>query len=187
MEYVLRFFLCLLKWALIVVVVVTLCTAAFTFAMDYANINILVTDGMKTRTGVVLGVTNPEELPKFFTEEYLAGDLLLYDETYHDFTINSFDAQVEIEKLTTRPWSSEAAVRLNETAVIDGELPIALQTPEQLANPNKIRPPEWQGHTFEMRLEKIDGRWIIVDAVETEPAEVQDDGAAGADPAPVGA
>ena len=46
MEYVLRFLLCLLKWTLIVVVVVALCTASFTFAMDYANISILVSDGM---------------------------------------------------------------------------------------------------------------------------------------------
>ena len=55
MEYILRFLLCLLKWTLIVAVVMSLCTASFTFAMDYANISILVTDGMKMRTGVVLG------------------------------------------------------------------------------------------------------------------------------------
>ena len=70
MEYVLRFLLCLLKWTLIVVVVVSLCTASFTFAMDYANISILVSDGMKMRTGVVLGYSDAQELPKFFDEGY---------------------------------------------------------------------------------------------------------------------
>ena len=67
MEYVLRFLLCLLKWTLIVVVVAMLCTGAFTFGMNYANISVLVTDGMKMHTGVVLGYNDAAELPKFFT------------------------------------------------------------------------------------------------------------------------
>lgn len=174
MEYVLRFLLCLLKWTLIVVVVVSLCTASFTFAMDYANISILVSDGMKMRTGVVLGYSDAQELPKFFDENYLAGDELLKDTTYLDYTINSFDAQVEIEQLHTVPWEDTATVRVSETATIDGELPIALQTPEQLANPNKIRPPEWQGGTYDMTLRKSEERWIIVDVQEVEGVGQED-------------
>lgn len=168
MEYILRFLLCLLKWTLIVVVVVSLCVGAFTFGMDYANISILVTDGMKMRTGVVLGYSDAEELPKFFDEAYLAQDELLKDTTYHDYIINSFDAQVEIEQMHTVPWESTATVRVTESAVIDGELPIALQTPEQLANPNKIRPPEWKGGVYDMTLQKNEEQWMIVDVVEVE-------------------
>ena len=111
MEYVLRFLLCLLKWTLIVVVVAMLCTGAFTFGMNYANISVLVTDGMKMHTGVVLGYNDAAELPKFFTEEYLAGDETLNDRTYKDFTINSFDAQVDIEKLHTLPWEDPGAAQ----------------------------------------------------------------------------
>lgn len=173
MEYILRFLLCLLKWTLIVVVVVLLCVGAFTFGMDYANISILVTDGMKMRTGVVLGYSDAEELPKFFDETCLAGDELLRDTTYHDYTINSFDAQVQIEEMHTVPWEDTATVRVTESATIDGELPIALQTPEQLANPNKIRPPEWEGGTYEMTLQKNEEQWIIVDVVEVETEDKQ--------------
>ena len=99
---------------------------------------------------------------------YLAGDELLKDTTYLDYTINSFDAQVDIEQLHTLPWEDTATVRVSETATIDGELPIALQTPEQLANPNKIRPPEWKGGTYDMTLRKSEERWIIVDVQEVE-------------------
>lgn len=166
MEYFLRFLLCLLKCTLIVVVVVSLSVGAFTFAMNYANITILVTDGMKTRTGVVLGYTDRDELPKFFAESYLAGDALLGDETYKDFTINSYDAQVEILSLHTLPWEDTATVRLTETATIDGELPISKQTPEQLADPNKIRPPQWEGGEYELQLVKTQEQWIIADMKE---------------------
>lgn len=167
MEYVLRFLLCLLKWTLIVVVVAMLCTGAFTFGMNYANISVLVTDGMKMHTGVVLGYNDAAELPKFFTEEYLAGDETLNDRTYKDFTINSFDAQVDIEKLYTLPWEETATATVTETATIDGELPIDKQTPEQLKDPNKIRPPEWRGGVYDLKLEKRDSGWIIVSVVRT--------------------
>lgn len=166
MQYVLKFLLCILKWVLIVVIVASLGIGAFTFCMDYANISILVTDGMKMRTGVVLGYNDAQELPKFFSEDYLATDMLLEDTTYHGYVIESFDAQVEVEQLHTVPWESVAAVRVSETADINGYLPIALQTPEQLADPNKIPPPPWQGATYDMTLQKGENGWIIVSVRE---------------------
>lgn len=178
MEYFLRFLLCLLRWALIVVVVAALCVGVFTFAMDYANITILVSDGMKMRTGVVLGYNDVEELPKFFTQEYLESDELLRDTTYLDYTIHSFDAQVEVLSLHTLPWEDVATVTLTETATIDGELPISKQTPEQLADPNKIPPPPWQGGTYELTLHKDEEhRWIIVDVQQIEGQEMPEDAA----------
>lgn len=162
MQYVLKFLLCILKWVLIVVIVASLGVGAFTFCMDYANISILVTDGMKMRTGVVLGYSDPQELPKFFAQDYIDADELLTDTTYHDYVIESFDAVVEVEELHTVPWESFATVRVSETADINGYLPIALQTPEQLADPNKIPPPPWEGATYDMTLHKGENGWIIV-------------------------
>ena len=81
---------------------------------------------------------------------------------------------MEIEQLHTVPWEDTATVRVSETATIDGELPISLQTPEQLANPNKIRPPEWQGGTYDMTLRKSEKRWIIVDVQEVEGVGQED-------------
>ena len=162
MQYVLKFLLCILKWVLIVVIVASLGVGAFTFCMDYANISILVTDGMKMRTGVVLGYSDPQELPKFFAQDYIDADELLTDTTYHDYVIESFDAVVEVEELHTVPWESFATVRVSETAEINGYLPIALQTPEQLADPNKIPPPPWEGATYDLTLHKSESGWIIV-------------------------
>lgn len=171
MQYVLKFLLCILKWVLIVVIVASLGVGAFTFCMDYANISILVTDGMKMRTGVVMGYSDYQELPKFFAQDYLDGDALLADTTYHDYVIESFDAQVSIEKLQTVPWESVATVRVSETAEINGYLPIALQTPEQLADPNKIPPPPWPGASYEMTLHKGENGWIIVDVQQVNEQE----------------
>ena len=180
MEYFLRFLLCVLRWALIVLVVCALCAGVFLFAMDYTNVNILVTDGMKMRTGVVLGYNDADELNKFFTADYLAGDALLLDTTYLDYTIHSFDAQVEVESLHTLPWEDTATAVVQESVEISGELPISKQTPEQLADPNKIPPPPWKGGTYEITLHKdADHRWIITDVVKTaeetpETAEAQE-------------
>lgn len=171
MQYVLKFLLCILKWALIAVIVASLGIGAFTFCMDYANISILVTDGMKMRTGVVLGYSDPQELPKFFAQQYIEADALLEDTTYHDYVIESFDAQVEMEQLHTVPWESVATVRVSETAEINGYLPIALQTPEQLADPNKIPPPPWQGATYDLTLQKGENGWIIVSVMQVDEQE----------------
>lgn len=123
MEYFLRFLLCVLRWALIVVVVLALSVGAFLFAMDYANVTILATDGMKMRAGVVLGYNDADELTKFFTEDYLAGDELLKDTTYLDYTINSFDAQVDVESLHTLPWETTATVVVTESVTIPRRAP----------------------------------------------------------------
>ena len=171
MQYVLKFLLCILKWVLIAVIVASLGMGAFTFCMDYANISILVTDGMKMRTGVVLGYSDAQELPKFFAQEYIDTDTLLEDTTYHDYVIESFDAQVEMEKLHTVPWESVATVRVSETAEVNGYLPVALQTPEQLADPNKIPPPPWQGATYDMTLHKGENGWIIVEVQKVSEQE----------------
>lgn len=172
MEYFLRFLLCVLRWALIVVVVLALSVGVFLFAMDYTNVTILATDGMKMRAGVVLGYNDADELTKFFTEDYLAGDELLKDTTYLDYTINSFDAQVDVESLHTLPWENTATVVVTESVTIDGELPISKQTPEQLADPNKIPPPPWEGGTYELTLQKdAEHRWIITDVVKTASEE----------------
>lgn len=171
MQYVLKFLLCILKWVLIAVIVASLGIGAFTFCMDYANISILVTDGMKMRTGVVLGYSDPQELPKFFAQQYIEADALLEDTTYHDYVIESFDAQVEMEQLHTVPWESVATVRVSETAEINGYLPIALQTPEQLADPNKIPPPPWQGATYDLTLQKGENGWIIVSVMQVDEQE----------------
>ena len=171
MQYVLNFLLCILKWVLIAVIVASLGMGAFTFCMDYANISILVTDGMKMRTGVVLGYSDPQELPKFFAQQYIEADTLLEDTTYHDYVIESFDAQVEMEQLHTVPWESIATVRVSETAEINGYLPIALQTPEQLADPNKIPPPPWQGATYDLTLQKGENGWIIVSVMQVDEQE----------------
>ena len=172
LEYFLRFLLCVLRWALIVVVVLALSVGVFLFAMDYANVTILATDGMTMRAGVVLGYNDASELTKFFTEDYLAGDELLKDTTYLDYTINSFDAQVDVESLHTLPWENTATVVVTESVTIDGELPISKQTPEQLADPNKIPPPPWEGGTYELTLQKdAEHRWIITDVVKTASEE----------------
>lgn len=68
MDYLIRFLFCLFKSALAIAIVLALCVGGFVMAMNVSNIYILMSDGMAMRTSVVLGLSDPEELPKFFSE-----------------------------------------------------------------------------------------------------------------------
>ena len=152
----------ILKNIVLVLLVGMILVIAFTFAMDASNVYIVANDGMKLRAQVVLGLEDPSELIKFFTTDALERDALLRDTTYLDYTIRGCDYRIDMEWLWAWPWDTRAEVTLTEhIVVIDGELPISLQTEEQLKSPNKIPPPAWQDARYSLTFAKVDGRWKI--------------------------
>ncbi len=176
MDYVIRFLYCLFKAALIVAVVLLLCMGGFLMAMNASNIYILVSDGMSMRTSVVMGLSDAEELPKFFSDDCILSDDIYNDMTYLDYDMESFESEVDLISMHTLPWEDTATVSLTqEVNAVVGYLPISKQTPEQLADPNRIPAPGWQTASFELTLEKTDDQWKIVDMQPIEtPQEAQE-------------
>lgn len=142
MDYLIRFLFCLFKSALAIAIVLALCVGGFVMAMNVSNIYILMSDGMAMRTSVVLGLSDPEELPKFFSESCIQSDAIYQDTTYVDYDMDSFESEVTLLSMHTLPWEDTATVTLlQEVPSVVGYLPISKQTPEQLADPNKIPAP----------------------------------------------
>ena len=162
MTYTLRVMMVILKWLLILALVSGLMVLTFITFMNMTNIAVLVNDGMDMRAEVVFGLEGQEELFKFFTGNCISADSMLTSNVYTDYDIKTFTSMVEMDKLTTMPWSDSASVMLTYTIpAIEGSLPVALQTPEQLAMPDKIPPPPWQGGKYTLNLIKVEGQWKI--------------------------
>ena len=172
MDYLIRFLYCLFKSALVIAIVLALCVGGFLMAMNVSNIYVLVADGMSLRTSVVLGLTDPEELPKFFSEDCIRQDVAYLNTTYVDYDMESFDSEVDVISLHTLPWEDTATVSLTqEVSSVVGYLPISKQTPEQLADPNRIPAPGWETGSFELTLQKVGDQWKIVSVTPIETVE----------------
>lgn len=180
MDYLIRFLFCLFKSALAIAIVLALCVGGFVMAMNVSNIYILMSDGMAMRTSVVLGLSDPEELPKFFSESCIQSDAIYQDTTYVDYDMDSFESEVTLLSMHTLPWEDTAtATLLQEVPSVVGYLPISKQTPEQLADPNKIPAPGWESGSYALELQKVEDQWKIVSIqqLETQEQEIQEESA----------
>jgi hypothetical protein len=158
----LRVLAMILKWLLIITTVSGLMVVAFITFMNMANIAVLVNDGMDMRAKVMFNIERTGELGKFFTVACIQSDTMLSSNPYTDYHISTIASKSEIQQLTTLPWSDSASVTLTYAIPeIEGSLPLDKQTPEQLQNPNKILPPDWQTGKYELMLVKVDNKWKI--------------------------
>lgn len=176
MDYIVRFLFALLKITLIAAIVLTLCVCGFKLAMNVSNIYILVSDGMAMRTAVVLGISQQDELPKFFSNACIQSDPVYLEQTYVDYEMTAFDSEVEISSLDTTPMATTAKVALKQKVnSVTGFLPVSKQTTEQLANPNKIPAPQWTGNrNFELELTYMDDQWRITNVIPLPNTEEDD-------------
>ncbi|MDR2513710.1 MAG: hypothetical protein LBD02_00690 [Christensenellaceae bacterium] len=169
MDYAIRFLACLLKWMVIAAVVTALGFSAFTMAMNMSHLYILVTEGMNTRLNVAVCLSDEVELPKFFSQEAYMSDPI-YDKRriYEDYDMQGAVSEVKVTSIHALPWEDKAMVRLEQVVEsVTGYLPIAKQTPQQLADPNKIPAPSWADDSaYELELQREGDGWKIVRLTE---------------------
>jgi hypothetical protein len=155
---------------LILLVVATLLVFSFLAAKDYMNINVLISDGLKERAGVVLKGEDSANLSRIFTEEYLKRDDKLRTDTYDDYVIRSFLQDIDIGFELIMPWEQKVTIRVSETVSnIDGELPKESQT-ENMTEVD-IRPPAWNGAVYLVTLERHETAWRITNMEWVSQAE----------------
>ncbi|MDR3086175.1 MAG: hypothetical protein LBU47_07680 [Christensenellaceae bacterium] len=168
-DYAIRFLACLLKWMVIVAVAAVLCFSAFTMAMNVSHIYVLVTEGMNTRLNVAVCLSDEVELPKFFAAAAFMSDPI-YEKRhiYSDYDMQGAVSEVKVTSIHALPWEDSATVRLEQIVEsVTGYLPIAKQTPEQLADPNKIPAPSWEDDSsYELELQREGDGWKIVRLTE---------------------
>ncbi|MEA4897934.1 hypothetical protein ACH6CV_03670 [Bacillota bacterium Meth-B3] len=173
MKFVRRFLWFIASRLLIFSVIVSVLILAFYLAMNTANIYILLSDGMKLRTQVVLTRQDAEDLPSFFRDDFLSSDQALAvgfsdQSPYRNYKVTSFDSDVKLEWVWSWPWEDVAqATMVHRVSAIRGSV---LSEKAALVKSGVLpaSPPAWQGGRYKMTLHRAGGRWKIAGMTQTQ-------------------
>lgn len=154
-------------------VIVGLLTLVFYLAMNTANIYLLLSDGMKLRTEVILTRENAEEMTSFFTDEFLINDETLaiglsQQSPYVDYNIDSFNYEMSMEWMWAWPWENTATATIVERVPrIVGSVRSSSQSLVK-AGTISATPPAWYGGRYTVTLQRIAGQWKIAGLQQTQ-------------------
>ncbi len=149
-------------------VVAGLCVVVFYYAMNLANIQVVLKDGLAKRAQVILMDENPAELTKYFQTAYLERDTALIASEqglspYENYTIRGIDHRMEMGFTWVWPWEETARVDLVERIPrIDGRVK-GSKAEEVIAQQGEsaVYPPAWQSARYRAVLVKESGQWHI--------------------------
>lgn len=148
--------------------VISLCVVVFYYAMNAANIHIVLKDGMAKRAQVIMMGESPDILNKFFQTSYLQRDenlqrAILGQSPYSCYTIRGIDHRLTMTYMWCWPWENTArATFTEEIPRIDGRVnPKFSDIAKGLYGESYQSPPRWQGAAYSATLVKENGQWHI--------------------------
>ena len=102
MKYLRRFVWYLASRLLLICVVLGLMVVAFYYAMNMANIYVVLKDGMAYRAQVVMMEADESELTKYFMPSFLEQDQVLLatkqgNSPYKDYNVRGIDHRLEMD------------------------------------------------------------------------------------------
>ena len=162
-KLIIRFIMFVVRNVIILSLIAGVFLMAFFIAMDIANINVLVRDGMKMRTESVFTQntdTIDEQMGKFFTREYIINGELKLRERYKDYAIdkNKYLSKVKVNNLWCWPWQTTATAQVTETVInIQG----SLLDNRVSTSPTDNTPPAWDNGKYKVYLKKVNNAWKI--------------------------
>ncbi len=173
MKYIHRFLSFVASRLLLFSIVAALLILAFYLAMNTANIYLLLTDGMTQRTHVILMRDGGEELPNYFTNDFLLNDETLNiglsnASPYIDYTITDFSYKLSLEWVWSWPWENSATATIVERVPkITGRVN---SDKNDLVKDGTLSatPPSWYGGRYTVKLVRLDGRWKIDQLTQTQ-------------------
>ena len=163
MNTLLRFLYYILTRLTTLAIIAILIILALFVGFDWANINVIVNEGLTERADVILTNQEPTELNKFYTQEYLDRDSLLSRNPYENFVISGYDHRVKIKKLWVWPWQ-------NKTRVVAEEVVTHIEGNNKNEDAEENIIPAWQSGEKIIVMEK-DGRWRIENIILSKPIE----------------
>ena len=113
MKYLRRFVWYLASRLLLICVVLGLMVVAFYYAMNMANIYVVLKDGMAYRAQVVMMEADESELTKYFVPSFLEQDQVLLatkqgNSPYKDYNVRGIDHRLEMDWMWCWPWEDTA-------------------------------------------------------------------------------
>lgn len=177
MKYLRRFLWYIAKHLLAVTMIFGVLIIAFYMAMNTANITILLKDGMSLRAQVVMMEKEPQELTKYFEEDFVELDTALNlraqgQSPYADYNITGIDHRIQMEWMWCWPWENTARADFVESVPkIDGRIKSSLRAEAEKENPDSVYPPAWTTSRYRATLVREGGQWKIASLklVETLP------------------
>ncbi len=159
---------------LVVVAVLGIFVMAFYFAMNAANIYVILKDGMARRAQVIMMEEDPALLEDYFSPICLGQDEMLrvtaaegsVYTNYYDIT--GIDHRLNLEYVWCWPWDDTASATFVERIVgIDGRIKSSQRT-QGLEMGLTVSPPAWETIRYDAILVRENGRWIIRDLGQRE-------------------
>ena len=168
MKYLRRFVWWLVTRLLVLSVVLGLMVVTFYYAMNLANIQIVLKDGMARRAQVVMGMEDMSELNKYFQTGFIEQDAVLTTvpqgtTPYRDYNIRGIDHRLEMGFVWIWPWDTGVRLEITERIPrIDGRAK-GSRAEDLVARggENAVYPPSWQSARYRAVLTQEDGQWKI--------------------------
>lgn len=168
MKYLRRFVWYLSSRLIAVCAVLAVIVVGFYYAMNVANMQVVLKDGMAKRAQVVMMDQNASELTKYFQTAFLERDELLImarneQSPYKDYNINGIDHRLSMSWMWAWPWEDRARADIvEEIPKIDGRIKPSLQAVALAeGGEERLSPPRWQSAKYRATLVREDGHWRI--------------------------
>ena len=168
MKYLRRFVWYIASRLLLISIVLGLMIVTFYYAMNVANIYVVLKDGMAYRAQVVMMDADANELTKYFMPSFLEQDQVLLSvqqgtSPYKNYTIRGIDHRLEMEWMWCWPWEDTARADITERIPrIDGRAKgTAADALIAAGGSEALYPPTWQSAKYRAVLVKENGQWRI--------------------------
>ncbi|MDO4483158.1 MAG: nuclear transport factor 2 family protein [Clostridia bacterium] len=149
-------------------VLLGLMTVTFYYAMNLANVQVILKDGMALRARVVMLTAEESELGKYFQQSFLERDTALQTvhngtSPYQNYNIRGIDHRLDMDFTWIWPWDESVKVDITERIPrIDGRAKgSAAEALVAQYGDKALYPPQWQAARYRVVLVKENGQWRI--------------------------
>ena len=157
MKYVRRFMSWLASRLLVVTLILALAVTVFYYAMNMANIQVVLKDGMAARVKVQMGMTDGQELDKFFVTDLIAYDERQLSPYYDGYNVRGIDHRLDMGYAWLWPWSDQVTLEVSERVPgIDGRAKESrAEALVAVGGAEALNPPAWKASRYRVTLRLV--------------------------------
>lgn len=168
MKYLRRFVWYIATRLFLFLAIAGMMVVVFYYAMNLANINVVLKDGMALRAKTVMMMDTGSDLNKYFSQNFISGDPVLLSvqqgtSPYNAYNVRGIDHRLNMDFVWIWPWDETVRVTITERIPrIDGRAKGTTAEALVAAGGNgALYPPAWTSGRYKVVLTKENGRWLI--------------------------
>ncbi len=165
-----RTMLYIVRTLMLVIAGVMVCAFAFFTAARMSNLYILASEGMSLRATCILGGEDRAALEEYFLLACINKDARLNDDRYKNYTISSYNYDLDVENISVAPWSQTATVTAVEIVSIKGAISPDLIEEGKTSADYPV--PEWTSGRYKLHFVNNGERWYLseIELLEERPS-----------------